>query len=461
MAQAIRKHLIDFVAIVVLVAIAGAITLFVLANQNLNAPAWVPVLGKEHFTIKAEFDTAQAITPGQGQTVNIAGVPIGQVVSANLEGGRAVVSMEIDPKYQGRIYSNSTMLLRPKTGLKDMIIALDPGSRDGGAPLKSGDVLPISRTAPDVNFEEFLSVLDADTRDYLVLLLNGGGKGLVRNGRTLAQVFRELDPFQRNIAQISSQLQKRQANLKRVTTSLNLLLGELGSKDTQLTEFVASSNDAFKNFAAQQQNIKETISLLPGALSATNSALVQLDATSRVVKPTLTALLPTAKGLDDLQIASQKFFKGTQSAISGDLYTFASDPTVRSSLKLLESSSVKLNQASPGLQKTFVSLNHGVNNLAKAPTDGSVPPYLFNLMWLGHNTNATLLNQDAAGPVRQSVFLASQNTFQTAFNILGSVCAPGGNPSVGSPTIWTTIELLRLPRPAGMKSPVCPGPVNP
>jgi len=134
---------------------------------------------------------------------------------------------------------------------------------------------------------------------------------------------------------------------------------------------------------------------------------------------------------------------------------------VRQSLKYLQSSSANLQGASPGLQKTGVSLNHGVNNLAAGPADGSVPPYLFNLFWLGHNTNASLLNQDAAGPVRQSVFLASRNTFSTAFAILGSVCAPSGNPAVGSPSIWTTVELLRAPRPNGLPAPICVGPTGP
>ena len=153
-----------------LVVIAGGITLFILAHQNIVAPSWVPVLGKETFTFKAQFSTAQAVTPGQGQTINVAGVPIGQVTDVQLENGRAVVTMELKPKFRHRIHPDATMLLRPKTGLKDMVIALDPGTAAGGPALRAGDVLPVSHTQPDVNFDEFLSVLDGDTRDYLCLL---------------------------------------------------------------------------------------------------------------------------------------------------------------------------------------------------------------------------------------------------------------------------------------------------
>lgn len=436
MANAIRKRLKDFVAIIVLVGIAAAITLYILANQSLNAPAWVPVLGKETFELKAQFSTAQAVTPGQGQTVNIAGVPIGQVRTAELVGGRAVVTMDLETKYRGRIFPNATMLLRPKTGLKDMVIALDPGNSSGGEALQEGDVLPVSRTAPDVNFEEFLSVLDADTRDYLVMLLNGGAQGLARNGRTLAQILRQLDPFQRNIAKINSQLQKRQANMKRVTTNLNLLLNELGSRDTQLAAFVKSSNESFSNFAAQKENIKETISLLPGALNATNNAMKAVYANSEIAGPTLAGLLPTAKGLAPAQVAGQQFFNTTKPVIKDQLRPFAVE--ARPGIDLLNSASINLAKAGPGLEKTFNSLNYGTNTLAYDPA-GDVPPYLFYLFWAGHNVNSTLGNQDAGGAVRQATLFSSEGAFGFAYQIVGDVCA------AGNPSLKVILGLTRAP----------------
>ena len=441
MGTAIRKHIKDFAAILVLVAIAAAITLFILVNQKLSAPDWVPVLGKQTYSFKAEFTTAQAVTPGQGQSVNIAGVPVGQVMNATLENGRAIVSMDLEEKYKGRIYPNATMLLRPKTGLKDMVVTLDPGTPAGGPALAPGEVLPISRTAPDVNFEEFLSVLDADTRDYLVLLINGGGEGLARNGRTLAQVLRELDPFQRNVAKINQYLQKREKNLKRVTTSLSLLLNELGSRDTQLAAFVDSSNGALKNFAAQKENIKQTIALLPGALTSTRSALNSVYKTSEISGPTLTALLPAANGLADVQIASQKLFNATENdpphVISKQLIPFAKESVP--ALELLKSTTGNVVGAGPGLQKFGESLNYGVNELAADP-GGDVPPYLFNLFWLGHNVNSTLGSQDAGGPMRQTSLLSSSGAWAFAYNIIGDVCA------AGNPQLKTILGLARGPR---------------
>ncbi len=49
----------------------------------------MPVLGTEFYELKAELPTAQAVVPGQGQTVNIAGVKVGEVGDVRLENGRA------------------------------------------------------------------------------------------------------------------------------------------------------------------------------------------------------------------------------------------------------------------------------------------------------------------------------------------------------------------------------------
>ena len=73
------------------------------------------------------------------------------------------------------------MLLRPKTGLKDMIVELDPGQPERPGKLKSGGTIPIQNTLPDINLDEILASLDGDTRAYLRLLLAGGAEGLRGN----------------------------------------------------------------------------------------------------------------------------------------------------------------------------------------------------------------------------------------------------------------------------------------
>ena len=131
MIRQIKKQLPVFVALVVLLVGALGVTAYLLSNQRFYLPAWVPGIGTDFYEVEAELPTAQAVVPGQGQTVNVAGVKVGEVGEVNLENGRAVVSMQIKNQYKP-IYKDATILLRPKTGLKDMILALDPGTPEAG-----------------------------------------------------------------------------------------------------------------------------------------------------------------------------------------------------------------------------------------------------------------------------------------------------------------------------------------
>ena len=162
-----------FVAIVLLFVLAVGVGGYILSNQRFYLPAWFPVLGTDFYEVNAELQTAQAVVPGQGQTVNIAGVKVGDVGNVTLEDGRAVVQMKIQDKYKP-IYKDATILLRPKTGLKDMYLALDPGTKAAGE-IEEGGSVPVANTLPDVNSDEILAQLDDDTRAYLRVLLNAGG----------------------------------------------------------------------------------------------------------------------------------------------------------------------------------------------------------------------------------------------------------------------------------------------
>src|SRR5438105_12720393 len=102
----IERYRTAFISVVSLIVIAAAIGGYILAHENLKLPGWVPVFGRSYFTLKANMQTAQAITPGQGQAVTIAGAKIGEIASVRLHEGTATVTMKITPKY-ARIYKNA------------------------------------------------------------------------------------------------------------------------------------------------------------------------------------------------------------------------------------------------------------------------------------------------------------------------------------------------------------------
>src|SRR5687768_2930172 len=250
MMTAIRKRAGDFAAIVVLFVIAVGVGGYILSNQRLR----FPFVEEKPFQLNAAFSTAQAVTPGQGQTVRVAGVRVGDISKVKLRNGQAIITMALDPEYKDLVHTDSSALLRPKTGLKDMFIELDPGSRN--APLaKEHWTMPVNNTLPDVNPDEIYSALDTDTRDYLKLLVNGGGRGLQGRGKDLQEVFARFEPTNRDIARVTTAVETRRENLRRLVNSLQRLNTELASRDDDLAELVSSSAKVFRAFASENQNI--------------------------------------------------------------------------------------------------------------------------------------------------------------------------------------------------------------
>ncbi len=388
----IERYRTAFVAIVAMIVIAAAVGGYILAHERLSLPGWVPVVGHEYFTLKGEFQTAQAVAPGQGQSVTIAGAKVGEIASVNLQNGEAMVSMHLTPKY-ARIYRDATMLLRPKTQLKDMSVEINPGTPASGR-VRSGGVIPVSQTAPDVNVDEFLAALDADTRAYLQELLAGAGEGLKGNGRNLAAVFKRFDPLARDLTLIGRQVSVRHANVERAIHNFRLLVDALGGKDKDLAEFVDSSNAVFKTFASEDQSVQATLRELPGVLKQTNTGLGKLATAAHVAGPALRKLEPFARALGPAQRQARPFFEKTTPVIKNQVRPFARQ--ILPVINQLEPSVQNLAQASPDLATSFSVLNEFFNEAAYNP-GANQGGFLFFLDWAAHNFNSVLAQTDAHG----------------------------------------------------------------
>ncbi len=403
MKTAVRKHLLDFVAIIGLFVISLGVAGVILTNQRLTLPGWVPLVGKDFFVVKAELSTAQAVTPGQGQTVNIAGVNVGEISKVALQDGKAVLTLRMEPRY-GRVYKDATVLLRPKTGLKDMVAELEPGHPRAGR-LKDGGTIPVSQTLPDVNLDEILAALDSDSRDYLVVLLNGGAEGLRgANGHALANTLRRIEPSARYGRQLFGALTQRRQNIKRVVHNLSLLMDELGSKDDQLAQFVDNSNAVFATLAKQDANLRSTLQQLPSSLTATQTGLGKAKKLADQLGPTLSALRPGARALGPALRQTRPFLRETTPVIRDEIrpFTRAARPTVRELRPALRD----LAAATPDLSRTFTVVNNLFNTLAYNPP-GTEEGFLFWLSWANHLAPTVFSTQDAHGPIRRGLFVTT------------------------------------------------------
>jgi phospholipid/cholesterol/gamma-HCH transport system substrate-binding protein len=399
MRDQIERYRTAFVSVVVIILVAALTGGYVLGHERLSLPSWFPVLGHKYFSLKGEFTTAQAVIPGQGQSVTIAGAKIGEIASVDLHEGRALVSMNLEPKYARYIYRDATMLLRPKTQLQDMTVEVDPGEANTGR-VSSGETIPIDQTAPNIDVDEFLAALDAETRTYLQELLAGGAEGLKGNAANLAATFKRFDPIAHYGNEITHELAARHANIARAIHNFRLLVEALGGKDHALSELVDATNATLGVFAKQNQAVQTTLHELPTALRETNEGLRKFTPALVVTGSTLAKLQPFAKALAPAQEQSRPFFIKTTPIFKNEIRPFTREiePVVSEFQPDLQD----IAEAFPQLTSTLSALNEFFNELAYNPGPNQAG-FLFYLDWFNHNLNSISSDTDANGPVTHTL----------------------------------------------------------
>jgi phospholipid/cholesterol/gamma-HCH transport system substrate-binding protein len=407
----IRKHAKEALAVLGLIAVAAGVTLYILDEQRMRFPWEEPPL-----RMKAEFATAQAVTPGQGQTVRVSGVRIGDIGEVELENGKAVVELVIDREYEGMVRQDATALLRPKTGLKDMFIDLEPGS-DDAPPAGEGFTVPISSTAPDVNPDEILAELDADTRDYLTLLISDAGTGLEGHGLDLREILRRFEPTHRDLARVNSQVAKRRKNLRHLTRSLNTLNAELASPDDDLAGLVSSSAAVMDSFASEEASVSAAVGELPEALRTTTDTMVKLERFGTLLGPTAEKLRPAARALDPANEALRPLAREAMPLLRDDIRPLVREarPVVRD----LRPAAKNLAKATPALTRSFQHLNRFLNMAAHNPNGREDPDnasrqegYLFWVAWAQHMATQLFSSSDAHGVFRPVTIAAPCATIE-------------------------------------------------
>jgi phospholipid/cholesterol/gamma-HCH transport system substrate-binding protein len=403
--HAIRSHWRDFVAVVGLVAVATVIAVIILTEQGLR----FPLVEESPKLVKVELQDAQAVQPGAGQSVRVAGVEIGKIGDVEVEDGVAVVELEIDHEHADLVREDASALLRPKTALKDMFLEVSPGN---GEVLAEGERIPVENTAPDVDPDEILASLDSDTRPYLKLLVSGAGKGLRGRGEDLRATLRRLEPLHRDLARVTRATAARRRALKRLVHNYSLLVGELGRRPANLERLVSASSEVFDALGGQEQEISTAVARLPGTLRRSAATLGEVKAFAGELRPTLAALRPPIGKLDATNRAIRPFLDETTPILRDEIRPF-----VRAARPWTSDLRVAVNdaaRAAPDLKRSLGGLNRFFNIGAYNPggAEGlaglSVPQQrarseglLYWLAWTAQNGVSLFNTADAQGVWRR------------------------------------------------------------
>lgn len=284
-----------------LIALGVGTCAYILSQQGSGTTTWP---WEDRFTLTAEFDNAPAVAPGQGQEVRIAGVQVGKIESARVsKDGKAALKLSLEPGYT--VYDNARTVLRPKSPLNEMYVALDPGGPPG-KPLPEGGTIPANQSQRPIQVDEVLAHLDTDTRHALTTMLSESDAALASAPESLADGLTATSDVARNLQPVVSALETRKETLAKLVTALAQIATAVGEDDARLAKLADGLEQTLGAAAEQNKAMNAAIAQLPGVTGQLKQATGSVQKLSDQLDPMLDSLRHAS---DDLPRSLDKLTK--------------------------------------------------------------------------------------------------------------------------------------------------------
>ena len=277
------------VALLALIIAFLVCTWIIFKNNGISLP-W-----QSTYQRQIALDNAKGVV-AQKQTVRLAGVTVGRIEGINLEHGRPVATISIDPKY-APLYRNAVIRLRPETPLDDMYIDIVSRGTPSAGALGANQILPAQRTQVPVDIGSVLDVFNANTRADVKASIDALGQGLGTEGPAFRQALVDLAPFLAAAKQLTYETSIRQTETAQLIHNFQLITAELGKRDTQVRQLVASGASTLTELGGNEASVQGVVNQLPQTMAQLESTFTTLRATEDHLDPAFGALQSVAAAL--------------------------------------------------------------------------------------------------------------------------------------------------------------------
>ena len=222
-------------------------------------------------TIEAQLADVTGLA--NGDTVNIAGVPVGQVASIGIEHGHAVVALSINNTVTLRRSTDVGMRWHNVIGQKE--VELYPGH--SGPILPADSTIPLTHDVTDASINTFLnslgpvlSSINPTEANVFVENVSGALEGdtaqinqLINSGASVSSTVQALDTqvgqVIGNLDQVLTALASRSGDIDSLVTNLQTVSSALASKNTLLDGVVGNLSQVATDLAGLIGNNHNTI----------------------------------------------------------------------------------------------------------------------------------------------------------------------------------------------------------
>jgi virulence factor Mce-like protein len=230
--------------------------------------------------------------------VRIVGVPIGRVRKVKPVHQHIDAEVELESQY-APIPNDVRAILRTKTLLGEAYIELSPGS-PRAPKLKEGATLPLSQVRTAQSLDQVLVAFDAKTRNDFKQFLRQIGQATQGRGVDLNNAIGNASPTFDQLQRLVSTLDRQRPALARLIRDGGVTLNALGAREADLRSLITAGDQVFAATAARNQQLTDTVQLLPGFLRELRLTLADADLAAGDAAPTLRTLRPV---IPDIQPA--------------------------------------------------------------------------------------------------------------------------------------------------------------
>jgi phospholipid/cholesterol/gamma-HCH transport system substrate-binding protein len=294
-----RRYLSDLIKLAIFMVLAVIVTISVVATllDVKSGPGY-----------HAIFSNATGLQ--SGDTVRIAGVEVGKINGVSLyQGHYAKVDFSVSASQH--LTTTTTASIQFENLLGQRYLQISAGA-PGGAPLKAGATIPMSRTRPGLDlttvfsgFQPLLAALDPkqvnDLTGSIIQVLQGES-GAVGN-------------LVNQTASLTENLASRQQVINQVLDNLTPLITTVNTHDTQLSDLITGLNSLVKGLAGEKDVVGNAVTGLSTLTTNTNNLLQN-------VQPTLDQDLSGLQGVTGELVANQGQVLNSLSTVISNLPAF-------------------------------------------------------------------------------------------------------------------------------------------
>ena len=254
----------------------------VAALTAMGIVALVAVLllgGGEPYRVKAHFASATGAV--EGGVVRVAGREVGSIERIRLTGdGQAELSLALEeeavvPLRRGTVAALRSPGLSSSAG-KYVDLRIPSGKGDE---IPDGGVLEQTETSSSVDLDQLFSTFDDDTRASLRNFVRGSAAMTEDRSEEANEGWHYLNPSLVASQRLFRELGGDALVLERFLDDSSRLVTDLAERRTDLTRLVDGLADTTGAIARRDEELSETIELLPPFLRRANTTFVNLRAT--------------------------------------------------------------------------------------------------------------------------------------------------------------------------------------